>query len=43
MVRNLPPPCCVLKQDIFLSESTGNTLEVVTPSRHDLMFVDCGV
>ena len=22
-VRNLPPPCCVLEQDILLPESTG--------------------
>ena len=34
-VRNLPPPCCVLKQDTLLSEITGNTQEVVAPSRHD--------
>ena len=34
-VRNLPPPCCVLKQDTLLPESTGNTQEAVAPSRHD--------
>ena len=26
-VRNLTPPCCVLKQDTLLPESTGNTQE----------------
>ena len=34
-VRNLPPLCCVLEQDTLLPESTGNTQEAVTPSRHD--------
>ena len=31
-VRNLPPPCSVLEQDSFLSESTGNTQEAAAPS-----------
>ena len=30
-VRNLPP-CCVLKQETVLPESTGNTQEAVAPS-----------
>ena len=34
-VRNLPPPSCVIEQDIQLPESTGNTQEVVAPSRHN--------
>ena len=34
-VRNQPPPCCVLEQDTLLPEGTGNTQEVVAPSRHD--------
>ena len=28
-------PFCVLEQDTLHSESTGNTQEVVAPSRHD--------
>ena len=28
-VQNLPPPSCVLEQDTFLPESTGNIQEVV--------------
>ena len=38
-VRNLPPSCCVLKQDTLLPESTGNTQEAVTPSGHDWKIV----
>ena len=34
-VRNILPPCCVLKQDTLLLESTGNAQEAVAPSRHD--------
>ena len=34
-VRNLPPQSCVLKQDILLPASTGDTKEAVTPTRHD--------
>ena len=40
MVLNQPLPCCVLEQDTFLPESTGNTQEVVAPSRHDGKIVD---
>ena len=32
---NLPPRCCVLEQDTFLPETTGNTQEAVALSRHD--------
>ena len=41
--RNLPPLCCVLEQDTLLPKSTGNTQEVVAPSRHDRKIVDCDV
>ena len=35
-VRYLPQPCCVLEQKhIYSPKSTGNTQEVVAPSRHD--------
>ena len=34
--RQTPPTCCVLEQDTLLPKSTGNTQEVVAPSRHDL-------
>ena len=43
MVRNLPPPCCVLEQDTLLLESTGNTQEAVAPSRHERKIVDWDV
>ena len=35
VVRNLTPPCCVLKQDIALPKRTGNNQEALALSRHD--------
>ena len=34
-VRNLPPSCCVLKQDNLLPESNYNTQEAVALTRYD--------
>ena len=38
--EDLPLPFCVLEQGTLLPESTGNTQEVVIPSRHDRTTVD---
>ena len=45
-VRNLPPPCCVLKQDILLPESTGIKYPGSggsVPTRHNGKIVDWDV
>ena len=36
-VRNLPPPWCVLEEEIFLPESTGNTQEAANDMNENLL------
>ena len=42
-VRNLPPPCHVLKQDTLLPERAGNTQEAVALSQYNRKIVDWDV